>query len=378
MIAPEVYDDLRPYNDEEVTEVFNRVVKAPQFMVIMKYLWPEKSEEELLAIGASIKSTHDLQKHIMHPGIRRIIENSSSGLTCSGFDQLDKDTACVFISNHRDIFLDAGILQILLFEHDIPTTEVAFGSNLLDIDLFGDVGKSNKMFTAYRGGKTRREIYENTLNFSRYVRHTVVNVNHSVWLTQRNGRTKDGLDKTEKRVLKILNMSAENTLAGFAELNIIPMTISYEYDPCDMLKTRELYESKDREYLKSPDEDFKSLVAGVVDFKGHIHVTLGKPLTTALDKITAQGDAEQIKCVTQILDTEISLNLKKWPVNYVAADLLSDSAEFSSNYTGDEKANFEEYVDNKLDQLDGNPVELRQMFLALYANPLVKNELQKV
>lgn len=378
MIAPEVYDDLRPYNDEEVAEVFRRVVKEPKFMLVMKYLWPEKTEEELLAIGTSINSTAALQKHIMHPGIRRIIENSSSGLTCSGFDQLDKDRAYLFISNHRDIFLDAGILQILLFEHDIPTTEVAFGSNLLEIDLFGEVGKSNKMFTAYRGEGTKKEIYDKALDFSKYVRHTIVNVNHSVWLTQSNGRTKNGLDKTETRVLKVLKMSADNTLDGFAELNIIPMTISYEYDPCDLLKTRELYESKDREYIKSPDEDLKSMVSGVVDFKGHIHVELGKPLANQLEKITAQGDSEQIKCVTEILDTEISTNLKKWPVNYIAADLLSDSAEHSSSYTEDERAKFEEYVNSKLDELEGNPVELRQMFLALYANPILKNELHKV
>jgi len=378
IIAPEVYDDLRPYRDEEVAEVFGRIVDAPQFLLIMKYLWPEKTDGELLAIGAEINSTHELQKRIMHPGIRRIIENSSSGLSCSGFDQLDKDNAYVFISNHRDIFLDAGILQILLFEHDIPTTEVAFGSNLLEIDLFGDVGKSNKMFTAYRGEGTRKEIYDKILNFSRYVRHTVLNENHSVWLTQRNGRTKDGLDRTEERVLKTLNMSAERTLEGFAELNIIPMTISYEYDPCDLLKTRELYESRDREYIKSSDEDLKSIVSGVVDFKGHIHVELGKPLAPELDKITAQGDSEQIRCITEILDTEINDNLKKWPVNYIAADLLNDAREFSSKYNEDEKTSFEQYVNNKLEQLDGNPVELRQMFLNIYANPVLRVELQRV
>ncbi|PCH97154.1 MAG: acyltransferase [Bacteroidetes bacterium] len=378
MISPEIYDDLRPYNDEEVSEVFARVINKPQFLVVMKYIWPEKTEAELLEIGAGIQSTKDLQKQIMQPGIRRIIENSSRGLTCSGFDQLNKETAYVFISNHRDIFLDAAFLQVLLFELGIPTTEVAFGSNLGAIDMFVDVGKSNKMFTAYRGGSTRKEIYENTLNFSRYVRHTISNVNHSVWLTQRNGRTKDGLDKTEERVLKILNMSADNTLDGFAELNIIPMTISYEYDPCDLLKTRELYESKDREYIKSPGEDLKSVISGVLDFKGHIHIALGKPLTAELEHISVQGDSEQIKCITEILDVEIIHNLRKWPVNYIAADLLADSSERASSYTNEERKSFEEYVETKVDQLEGDGVELRKMFLRIYANPVLNNELQHV
>jgi len=370
MISQEVYQDIKPYTNDEVAVAFERVTKEPMFIAAMQQLWPEKSVEEITSIGNSIKSTDDVQERIMHPGIRRIMENSSDGLSCSGFENLRPEQGYLFLSNHRDIFLDAGILQILLFEHNIPTSEIAFGSNLMSTQLIIDLGKSNKMFTAYRGGNDRKEIYENTKNFSAYIRKVISEKQHSVWISQRDGRTKDGKDATESRLLKILNMTSADLIDGFKEINIVPVSLSYEYEPCATFKVREMYESKDRPYIKAPDEDFKSIIAGVLEPKGRIHLAIGTPINQKIDGISLVNTNEQIRQLTALIDEEIFSNYKLWPTNYIAADLLNEDNEYPDHYNEEDKIRFEEYLENILDSLDGDSIELKKMLLEIYSNPI--------
>ena len=367
------FTEISPYGDAEVNEVLRRIVKAPQFDSIMKYIFPELSSEEALEKVHGIESTYELQKQIMHPGIRKIVELSSDGLTYSGFDTLRKDESYVFISNHRDIFLDSGILQILLFEHKLDTTEITFGGNLMENSLIKDIGKINKMFTVHRDGSSR-EMYKNTLRLSAYIRNAVVNRKKSIWIAQKNGRTKDGNDRTQQALLKMLSTSgSKDVYANFSELRIVPVAISYEYEPCDNLKVNELYNSIDKPYVKSRDEDVNSIVMGVLENKGRIHLALGEPFTDNLKEICGGGNMNDcVRDLTAAIDEAIFANYKLMPTNYIAYDLKSGQRSFAGNYSKDDFTRFEAHMKKRLQGLNGDIDILREMFLNIYANP-VKN-----
>ena len=213
------FEDIRPYHQSEFAEAWKRITTEPTFFAALKYLFPEEENKKIVAELNQINSTKEFQLRVMHHAIRNIIKQSSVGLTCSGFENIDAQKSYLYISNHRDIFLDSGILQILLVEHEHDTTEITFGSNLMINQFITDVGKANKMFTVYRGG-TRRELYENSLRLSNYIRHTITEKKQSAWIAQRNGRTKNGADETQVGLLKMLASSGttnfENT---FRELN---------------------------------------------------------------------------------------------------------------------------------------------------------------
>ena len=362
------FEDIRPYHQSEFAEAWKRITTEPTFFAALKYLFPEEENKKIVAELNQINSTKEFQLRVMHHAIRNIIKQSSAGLTCSGFENIDAQKSYLYISNHRDIFLDSGILQILLVEHEHDTTEITFGSNLMINQFITDVGKANKMFTVYRGG-TRRELYENSLRLSNYIRHTITEKKQSAWIAQRNGRTKNGADETQVGLLKMLASSGttnfENT---FHELNIIPVSISYEFEPCDAFKVHENYVSQTTPYVKSPGEDLQSILAGVTQPKGRIHLALGKPINNSLREIADSQD--NFKTLTQTIDTEIFNNYKLFPANYIAFDLLNSNNSHNSNYSEIEKDFFVNYMNKKLATLQGEKEILRKLFLELYANPV--------
>ncbi|MBI4646526.1 MAG: acyltransferase [Bacteroidia bacterium] len=324
-------------------------------------------------------SVYEFQSQIMHKVIRSIINQSSDGLTYEGFENIDRSSAYLFITNHRDIVLDSGILQILLHENNFETSEITFGSNLMQNQFIVDIGKLNKMFKVSRG-ETGREFYINSKRLSSYIRYTITQKKQSVWIAQRNGRTKDGNDKTETGLLKMLNVSGTGDfINNFKELQLVPVTTSYEYEPCDILKTREVYLSAKGPYQKSPNEDLNSILTGVKEYKGRIHFVIGKPINNELNRLEGTNENEKYKQLGLLIDKFIYSKYKLYPTNYIAYDLLYNCKKYMQHYTPTLKTEFENYAEKKLESLKelGNMHELRSIFLGIYANPVLNKEKQE-
>lgn len=370
------FDTLRPYYDSETNEVMQRIAGDDVYLKAMAYLWPQMSKEEAIEKALTTKSPYEFQTGYMHHAIWSIVNSTSNGLTYSGIEQLDKDKAYLYIANHRDILLDSAILQIILDKEGFETSEITFGSNLMEKGFITDFGKMNRMFMVKREGNVK-ELYDISRQLSAYIRHTILDKKVSVWIAQRNGRTKDGNDQTQTGLLKMLQMSGgKDFQKNFSELNIVPLTISFEYEPCDALKVQELYLSElHSKYVKAPGEDLNSILTGIKQPKGKIHVSFGKPIQEELEEINkATNDNERIKLLTTAIDKQIHQNYKLHPVNYIAYDVLNKTNVFESNYTPTEKENFLKYIDTHLKKLNGEEDVLKTMFLKLYANP-VSNKL---
>lgn len=368
------FEDIRAFYDQEVQDVMKRMIHDPLFMTLINYLWPEMTFEDVKQKAERIKGNMDFQLEFMHGAIRKILERSSTGLSCSGFEQLDPKKAYLFVGNHRDILLDAAILQVLLVEHGLPTSEITFGSNLKEKGFITDFGRLNRMFTVMREG-TSKELYEISRKLSAYIRHTVVDKGVSVWIAQRNGRTKDGFDVTQSGLLKMLNISGNKSFSeNFAQLNLVPLTVSYEYEPCDHLKTQELYlSSLHTKYTKAEGEDLNSIITGIKQPKGKVHMTVGTPIGEKeyqyLDKIPNEND--KIRALTAILDRRIHHDYKLHPVNHIACDILHDTNIFEAFYSPEEKNNFLKYMNHKLSMIEGEKESLQTIFLKMYAQPTI-------
>ena len=366
------FEDIRPYYDNEAHEVLHQLIKDPLFMKLVNNLWPSMTYEEVQAKAEKVNSNLEFQVEFMHPAIRTIVARSAKELTCSGFEHLDKNEAYLFVANHRDILLDSAILQILLVENGFATSEITFGKNLMEEGFITDFGRLNRMFAVMREG-TSRELYDISKRLSAYIRHTLLDKKTSVWIAQRNGRTKDGNDQTQTGLLKMLNISGTGSFAeNFAELKIVPLTISYEYEPCDIFKVQELYLSGLlTKYIKAEGEDLNSIITGIIQPKGRIHMKVGTPILNELKEIdTAANENEKTKLLTALVDQRIYKGYKLWPVNFIAADILNNNNTFSAHYTSEEKENFLTYISSKTTAIDGEQDVLLNLFIKLYAAPV--------
>ncbi|MDR2979463.1 MAG: acyltransferase [Bacteroidales bacterium] len=364
------FDDIRPYTHTEAEAAIQRVADHPLFPDILTFLFPDQPFEEFQQRLRRLRTTEDFQLEVMHPAIWSIVEKTTSALGYQGFEQLKKDDNYLFISNHRDILLDSAILQLLLHQYGLPTSEITFGNNLMKGDLVIDIGKLNKMFKIIREGNFR-EFYRNIARFSVYIRYTITKKGESIWIAQRNGRTKDGADATETAVLKMFSLSSSQPFVeNLAELNITPTSISYEFEPCDFLKTREIYVSRRVKYLKAPDEDLNSILHGITQWKGGIHLAI-TPTITRDELTTCEQSPEKFKMLTQLVDQRIYSHYKLWPNNYIAYDLRTKSNQNSSQYSAEQKEYFIEYMTKGLENLEGDKEELQEIFLSIYANPVV-------
>lgn len=370
------FDDIRPYYDYEINSALKRITAHPVFNQIINYLFPNIPSDILISNINNIHSAVEFQKRFMYSAIRTIIAKTSNGLTSSGFENIKKESPYLFISNHRDIVLDAAILQVLLVEHGFETSEIGIGDNLLLSDFVTDIVKVNRIFTIYRNPDKNKkaEVYG---RLSAYIRHTLTEKKVSVWIAQRNGRTKDGNDKTSPNLLKMLFMSSpDNFVESFKGLNIVPVAISYEYEPCDFLKTQELYySSSEQKYVKKADEDFNSILTGINQQKGRIHLAIGKPINAKMEngewRMENGNDFNnKITQLAELIDKEIYQNYKLWPNNFIASDLLNREDKLSESYTSEEKQAFIDFMDKRLEKLDGDKDLLQQIFLKIYANPV--------
>lgn len=372
----EDFDDIRPYYDEEISEAVNRITSEPYFSQAIKFLIPNKNTDSVIEQIKKIATIFDFQEQVMHPVLLSIIQKSTHGLTFSGFDQLDPQTPYTFIANHRDIFLDSAFLQLALYEHQLPNSQITFGNNLMTSQLLIDAGKINRMFTVYRDG-TRKEKYLNSIRLSKYIRETITQRKESIWIAQRDGRTKDGNDKTHPGLLKMLYGSERTSLGeSLKALNIVPVAISYEFEPCDNLKVQEKYLSKDGKYEKKPGEDLNSILKGTIEQKGRVHLTAGTLLNNKLDELgELQESSDPFIHAAQLIDRQLHTNFKLYPNNYIAHDKLTQESSFSTSYTEVETQTFMTHIENRLKSMKGESKVLQQMLLEMYAAP-VSNAIQ--
>lgn len=366
------FEDLRPYYDIESFDAMKRMVTYESYYKAMAYLWPDMDKDAVIQKALNTKSPCEFQTEFMSEAIWKIINSTSKGLTWSGLEHLDKNKAYLYVANHRDILLDSAIIQIILDKEQFETSEITFGSNLMEEGFVTDFCRMNRMFAVKREG-TVKELYDISRQLSAYIRHTILDKNVSVWIAQRNGRTKDGNDNTQTGLLKMLNLSGNKGFKkNFEELNIVPLTISYEYEPCDHLKVQELYlSSLHSKYIKAPGEDLNSILTGIKQPKGKIHVAFGKPIQEELVEIDkSSNDNEKIKTLVNLIDKQIYKNYKLNPVNYIAYDVINQTTLFENNYTVSEKENFLNYITSKTINMTGEQDMLVNLFLTLYANPL--------
>jgi glycerol-3-phosphate O-acyltransferase len=366
------FDSIRPYYDAEVNEAIHSAVNHPMMKSIMNFTFPELDDE---IWKEQLKRTHsirDFQCNFIYKALKKVLEKSSDGLSTSGFDTLEKNTSYLFISNHRDIILDTSLLNACLFEHGLVMTASAIGDNLVKRDFMNTLAKLNRNFLVQRG-LSPRELLQSSKLMAEYVGQLLLRENRSVWIAQREGRTKDGNDATHSGVLKMLAMGSDesNLMDYFKKIKIVPVSISYEYDPTDALKMPQLIaEANDEIYIKEKNEDFVTLLSGIIGQKKRIHIHVGDILDKELDKIAKDFDNtnKQVQALVQTIDDSILQSYKLWPTNYIAYDLLNKSTTYSHFYTENEKSLFERRLEMKIDQ--NNPLMV-ESFLAMYANPVV-------
>lgn len=369
------FSDIRPFDDSEVFEVLTHVKDSKTMLELLQFAFPTLSGEAQMQKLLSCKKITDFQVNIMYPVIENAINRSVTQFTSSGFEKLDTNKAYLFISNHRDIVLDTSFLNFTLHNLGFKMTASAIGDNLVRKPFLLALAKLNRNFLIHRG-LSPREMLEKSKIVSKFIHRYITKKNRSVWIAQREGRTKDGNDYTQQGVIKMLSMNCPTDMSimqYLKTLQIVPMAISYELDPTDVLKIPALMaQHHGVEYVKTKDEDFNNIVQGFVGQKGRVHISVGKPFGAELDNIEQQHkhSNKQIQAVAELLDKKIHSQYKLWPSNYVAYDILTNTTEFNDKYTEKEWRQFERRIINR-----SNPEDeiSRQKFLEMYANP-VRNQ----
>jgi 1-acyl-sn-glycerol-3-phosphate acyltransferase len=366
------FDAIRPFYDSEINEALQNVVNHPMMKALMNFTFPDVADEVWKEQLRKTHSIRDFQCNFIYKSVQKVLEKSSDGLTTSGFENLRPNTSYLFISNHRDILLDTTLLNTALFEHGLVMTASAIGDNLVKKSFLNTLAKLNRNFLVQRG-LTPREMLQSSKLLSEYIGELLLHENRSVWIAQREGRTKDGNDETNPGILKMLGMGSDekNLMDYFRKIKIVPVSISYEYDPTDALKMPQLMaEANNEVYIKEKNEDFMTILSGALGQKKRIHIHVGKVLDTEIDEIKAEKDStnKQIVAVAQVIDDAILGNYELWPTNFIAFDIVHKTNRYSHLYTENEKSLFERRLEMRIDH--DNPVAL-DGFLAMYANPVV-------
>ena len=371
------FGDIRPYTDEEAVEALGRVSRHPMTPVISKYLFPELPASALSKRLRAIGSVDQFQAEVMYAAVESIIRKTSAGVTWAGTEYIKTlgDRKFLIVSNHRDIVLDPALIQYMLKQEGLATTEICVGSNLLGNPLVEDLMRSNRMIKVIRG-LGPRELYESARRLSGYIRDSIASGRASIWIAQREGRTKDGHDATEQGVLKMLEMSGKGDFeADFGALCIVPLSISYEYESCDARKAREVLLRRQGPYVKKKKEDLHSILTGIRQQKGRIHLQVGEPLTAAeIAEAARAGGNERYQQLCRALDRRITGGYRLWKTNFIAHDLLHAKNEVldAGRYDAADRTQFEAYVAHKLGKLERrlDRRELRKIFLEIYAGPV--------
>ena len=369
------FDEIRPYHDEELPRIFEELIADPAFQKAACTVIPNVPFEILAQKIRACKTKLDFQKTFCYDILWKLSERHTNGLTLDHTALPDKKKAYVYITNHRDIILDSGFLSILLVDQGMDTVEIAIGDNLLIYPWIKKFVRVNKSFIVQRA-LTMRQMLESSARMSRYIHYTILEKNQSVWIAQREGRAKDSNDRTQDSVLKMLAMGGEGDLIDrLMEINIAPMAISYEYDPCDFLKAQEFQLKRDIEgYKKTTQDDLRNMETGLFGYKGKVHFQAAPCINDVLEKMDRSlPKTELFTHISSLIDQRIHANYRLYPGNYIAHDLQTGTDEFTGYYTSEEKSHFENYIDQQLGKIDIPNKDipfLREKMLLMYANPL--------
>jgi len=366
------FDAIRPYYDAEVNQALQSAIHHPIMKAMMNFTFPGVDDEVWKNQLRKTHSIRDFQCNFIYESVQKVLEKSSEGLTTSGFEKLDKNTAYLFISNHRDIILDTSLLNVALFDHGLVMTASAIGDNLVKKEFLKSLSRLNRNFIVQRG-LPPRELLQSSQLMSEYIEQLLLRENRSVWIAQREGRTKDGNDATHSGVLKMLAMASgeRKAIDYFKEIKIVPISISYEYDPTDALKMPQLMAEANQEaYVKGSNEDFNNMISGVMGQKRRIHIHVGDVLADELDQIKAieSNSNKQIQALAQVIDESVLKSYNLWPTNFIAYDVLHKTNRFSDRYSEQEKSLFARRLEMRIDSKND---QMKESFLAMYANPVV-------
>lgn len=369
----ENFDDIRCFTDSEYLEVAERLAKVDVLMSAIKLYHPELTPEHVRTWLLSCQSIIQFQKEIVSSTILKAIEETIKDISFENFENIEKNKHYVFVSNHRDIVLDSAFINYGLIHNGFDGCEIAIGSNLLEIPWVKDLVRLNRSFVVQRN-LPKQEMLAASIKLSSYIQYVLNEKKQSVWIAQREGRAKDGNDKTNPGLLKMFVLSAKTDLfQHLMNMNIMPVSISYEYDPCDAMKLHELMAKANGEtYVKKPNEDYVHILTGIQGLKGNVKLSFCTPLNKKILQLsTIQNRNELLKNVAQILDEEIHQHYQLWPNNYISYDLLNNGNMYSAHYTENEKNDFIGYVTKKLKSVElENNEQAYKILLEMYANPL--------
>lgn len=380
---PDEFADVCPFNDSEFHARMTQLVDVSMFKSVIEYVMPGVSYEVLKQKLLSLNSKDEFQKEFMKPYLESLVKKTTDGLTIGGTDNCEQGKCYTFISNHRDIVLDASFLNLCLINSELPTTEVAIGNNLLVYEWISILVRLNKSFIVKRD-LTSHQRLEGAMQLSNYVHYALTKKKQSVWIAQREGRAKDSDDRTQESLLKMLGMGGDcgSFYYRLKELNLLPLSISFEYDPNDYLKAKEfLMKKKNPEFKKSQSDDLLSMSTGILGYKGRVHFEISPCVNIKFENLSPDTErAKILDFVKSEIDNSIHRGYKIYPSNYVAYDLLNNSTIFTNFYTEEEKAKFVNYVECQLDKVDVQVDEsdreyMREMIYTMYSNPL-KNKLK--
>ncbi|MDE7382187.1 MAG: acyltransferase [Muribaculaceae bacterium] len=381
----EDFSDISPYNDSVFKEKIRNLVKEPGFIHALNYAVPPSDVPVLIEELLKIDNTYDFQHQIMFPFLEMLAKTTTSGISLGGIKNYQPSMNYTFITNHRDIVLDASFLNLAFLRKGLPTSEVAIGNNLLVYEWINDLVRLNKSFIVKRNTGLREGLFA-AKHLSAYIHHTLLEKHESVWIAQREGRAKDSSDHTQDALIKMLALSGEGTfMERLKEINLMPVAISYEYDPNDYLKSKEfLLRRRNPEFKKSQRDDLFSMETGLMQFKGKVHFQLTPRINAKLDQIGNFRDVStSARCACRIIDQAIHRSYQIFPINYVAFDILNTTERFASQYDENTKIEVEDYFNAQLDKVDLPDITkeerdfMMEMMLVMYANPL-KNKLKTI
>jgi hypothetical protein len=381
MEVPINFDDIRPLNNDEVKDAIESLINNADFERAFRYIQPNVDWNKFSETMRSYKTKEDFKSKLAYQIVMMVANKTTFSLTVSGRSRLPKDKKpCTFISNHRDIVLDASFLNVMLYDVGYGMTQVAIGGNLLIRPWIETLVRLNNSFLVKRNLPVRQKL-EASAELSAYIRHTILETKESIWIAQREGRAKDSDDRTQASVLKMFNMSGDKDIvSNLMELNIFPVAISYEFDPCDYLKAKEFQQKRDDpDFVKSQRDDLLSMETGILNNKGRVHFTLTEPINDSLAKLDPTLEKNELLAeIAMIIDKEIYNHYRFYPCNYVAFDMLYNTNRFIGNYGAKDKTQFEEYLKGQLDKIvleNKDEAFLRTKILEMYSNPL-KNHIE--
>ena len=377
-MIPEEFKDIRPFEPEELPEAIDRIFSSEQFRTILPYIFPEIPVEMLHKKMKEVKNSMEFQRAFSYHFVYWVLNKTSKSVSFN-CDAIDKSKHFTFLSNHRDIVLDSAILDVLLIDAGFDTScEIAIGDNLLSLPWVKDLVRVNKSFIVERGLSPRQMLIASK-RLSNYMHFVMTNKSENIWIAQREGRAKDSNDRTQEALLKMLTIGGEGSLADkLKEMHIVPLAISYEYDPCDYLKAMEFQLKRDNpEYKKSAQDDILSMQTGIMGYKGRIHYHCAECIDSFLESLDSELSKNDFYAVVaQHIDQQIHANYRLFANNYIALDLLENNNQYSNYYTHEEKQTFEDYIAGQLNKIqieNKDEAYLRERILTMYANPVINH-----